>query len=131
MNQPQIVLHRDPKILPEAPGAPYMIRIPSSMNSRVKSTLPFDQNEFFRGDSTIILPPLILVVTYPLRRSLVIRIDQRDRKRVRLMIDAAIVAQSKGPVEGWMIDGAPEIDDLEAALEEPRGKEVTVHARDG
>ena len=58
----------------------------------------------------------------------------RDRKRVRFRIDATVVAQSKGPVEGRMRDGAPEINDLEAALEERRdvgGRKVPVDAGDG
>ena len=105
------------------------------MNSKgKKSTLPFDQDEFFRGDSTVILPLVILVVTNIHRFRLVIRVDQRNRKRVRLGIDAAIVAQRKGQVESWMRDGAPEIDDLEAVLEECgdlRSGEVPVHAGDG
>ena len=98
------------------------ISIPSG-DSRVKSTLPFDQNELLRGNSAIILPLLIFVVTYPHRLSLVTRIgtglgiDQGKRKRVRFRIDTAVVAQPKGPVKGWMRDGAPEVDDLEAALE--------------
>ena len=69
-----------------------MFRIPpSTMNSKVKSTLPFDQNDFFRGDFIVILPPVILVVSHPHRLSLVTRIDHRNRKRVSLRIDAAIV----------------------------------------
>ena len=108
-----------------------MFRIPpSTMNSKVKSTLPFDQNDFFRGDFTVILPLVILVVPYPHHLSLVIRKDQCDRKRVRLRIDAVIVAQRKGPVESRMRDGPPEVDDLEAMLEELGdigGRKVPLH----
>ena len=63
-----------------------------------------------------------------------VRIDQHNGKRVRLGIDAAIVAQRRGSVNDWMSDGAPEIDDSEAALEavaEVGGGEVPVHAGDG
>ena len=67
--------NRDAAVLDRVKTFKSMIRIPFSVNSKVKSTLLFEQNDFFRGDFTVILPFVILVVSYPHQLSLVIRID--------------------------------------------------------
>jgi hypothetical protein len=81
-----------------------------------------------------VLPLMVLVVLHTKSFAwFAVGVDERDRNHV-VCADASVVTQRQRPVEGRVLDGAPEVDDLEALRKQPRhllGGEMAVHARDG
>ena len=74
------------------------------------------------------------VEPYVVRLALPVLIHQIGWDEVRARVDAAVVAQRERPVVRRTSDGTPQVNDLEAALEE-RGRvlggEMAVDSRDG
>ena len=99
-----------------------------------KGSAPFDQHEFVRLHPLQILPLVIRVELDTKGLSIAVGVFERGGHEVVLDVDAPVVAEGKRPVPGGMMYGPPEVDDLEAALEE-RGRvgggEVSVYAGDG
>ena len=95
---------------------------------------PFDKNKFLGGHPAKILPLVVLVECYSQRLALAVGGHARHREQVLLCVDGAVVAQREGPVPRGVLDGPPEVDDLEALFKQLRGVgggEMAVHTRDG
>jgi hypothetical protein len=77
---------------------------------------------------------MIRVVLHAQRLSIAVRIDKRRGDKVLLCINASVVTKCERPVPRLMVDGPPEIDDLETVLQELRciaGGQMKVNASDG
>lgn len=92
----------------------------STSRARWRIYLPLDEHEFIRLHASEVLPLMIRVVLHRIRLTLPIRVDQVGGDQVCFRVNRTIVAQRERPVIRRMRDGPPEVDDLEAALEERR-----------
>lgn len=98
------------------------------------SCVPLDQDELIRAHAPQILPLLLRAVFNAVRFAVAVGVLECDGHDVSLAIDARVVAQRERPVERGVVDRAPEVDDLEAVVEQGLhvgGREVLVHTRDG
>ncbi len=77
---------------------------------------------------------MVFIIAHTERFAFSIRIYERNRERISCLVYTPVVAQSERPIVCGMVDGSPEVDDLEAVLEQlldvGRG-EVSVYAIDG
>jgi hypothetical protein len=92
---------------------------------------PLDQDIFLWPHPAHVVPPMILAVTHAERLTLTIRVDETRRDKVLLRVHCREVAKRERPVERGVLNWAPEIDNLEAPLEELGGvgrRQVPVHA---
>ena len=77
---------------------------------------------------------MVRIVLHAQRLSVVVGVAQNRGHEVVLHVDAAVVAERERPVPRGVVDGPPEVDDLEAVLEQlgrVRGREVAHDARRG
>lgn len=68
-----------------------------------------------------VLPLVVRVVLDTQSLAFAMGEDERDWNEVLGWVNTPIIAQRKGPVQRWDLNGAPDIDDLEALLEKLRG----------
>lgn len=78
-----------------------------ALHSKREKDSPLDQDDLVGGLTTKVLPFVIGVVANIERLAVTVRIPQRCGNEVVLRIHAAVVAESKGIVQGWVVDGTP------------------------
>ncbi len=78
---------------------------------------PFDEHELVGLHAAHVLPPVRRVELHAERFSVAVGVLERGRHEVVRTVDGAVVTEGERPVEGDVVDGPPEVYDLEAALE--------------
>jgi hypothetical protein len=125
--------HRDTAILNGVKAITKYIPHQRTAQKTVSECAPFNKSDLVRRHPMQVLPLMALIRLHAKRLALVVGVHQRDGEHILLHVDAAVVAQRDGPVHGGVLDGAPEVDDLEAPrqqLRHLRRGEMAVHARD-
>ena len=61
---------------------------------------------------------MVFIVAHTEHFTFSIRIYERNRERISCLIYTPVVAQSERPIVCGVVDGSPEVDDLEAVLEQ-------------
>ncbi len=95
---------------------------------------PFNEHKFFGSHASEVFPLVILVVCHTEDLAFVVGIYECNWENVLLGVNAPVVTQSERPIERGIFDGTPEVNQLEAFLQELRdvgGGKMTMHARNG
>ena len=102
--------------------------------TRARTRAPLNEDKLVGLHPAHILPPVPRVVLHAERLPVAVGVLQRGRHEVVRAVDGAVVAERERPVERGVVDGPPEVDDLETAREQlgdvVRG-EMAADARDG
>jgi hypothetical protein len=80
--------------------------------------LPFDKHKLIGSHSPEILPLMVFIVAHTEHFAFSFRIKERNRERIFCLIYTPVVAQSEWTIVCSVVDGPPEVDDLEAVLEQ-------------
>lgn len=95
---------------------------------------PLDEDKLVGLHAAHVLPPVRGVVLHAERLPIAIGVLESSRHKVVRTVDRAVVTERERPVECDVVDRPPEVDDLEAILEQlgyVRSGEMTVDTCDG
>ena len=83
---------------------------------RESKYLPLDEDGLVRGQAAHVLPLVLGAIEHRERLAISVRVAQDRRGDVGDWIDALPIRDSERMIEGRMVDGPPQIDDLEALV---------------
>lgn len=95
-----------------------MSRISAKFHKADGEDIPLDQDKLVRLHSLPILPLVALVVLDTKSLAIAVRVLQGGGDEILRNVDAPVVAEREGPIPRSVMNGSPEVDDLEAVLEE-------------